>query len=461
MQELIDRIGITFFIQIVIELWNSVFLMLMIFSLIIKKPRAKQELTKNIEIPYTKEILIFYNLIFLYNLCNVISILSTGSNAVISYWLVRIFDFLYYVIGAFQTLFFLQLIKKYIAEKNGFTLLRKAVSAVQLLHVPALLLLAVTPFTGALYSFDELNRYVRGPLFIWWHITTIISFLFIILVYIVERKNTDIFLRQIIVTATVIPLAGFIINTVRSDLSFNNICVSITALIIFLFYEKHKTDVTVRTFHELDLLQTQLVEKKLALEQSKNAVLMAQIQPHFINNSLMALRSRCRDYPDLYRSITQFSQYLRSHFEAIGDTKMISFEREMENVEAYLDLERENYGDRLQVEYNIECDDFLIPALSVQPLVENAVRHGIGTYEQGGTVYIKAFKKNEKICIEIIDDGSGQSSITEQQEKRRGIGIENVRSRLRTIDIGELEIIRSEHGTTARITIEKGQEDPE
>ena len=124
-------------------------------------------------------------------------------------------------------------------------------------------------------------------------------------------------------------------------------------------------------------------------------------------------------------------------------------------------VRRENYGDRLQVECSIECDDFLIPALSVQPLVENAVRHGIGTYEQGGTVYIKAFKKNEKICIEIIDDGSGQSSITEQQKKRRGIGIENVRSRLRTIDIGELEIIRSEHGTTARITIEKGQEDPE
>ena len=250
-------------------------------------------------------------------------------------------------------------------------------------------------------------------------------------------------------------------NTAYNSISFNNISVTITALILFMFYEKHRTDVSVRISHEYDLLQTKLAENRFALEQSENAMLMAQIQPHFINNSLMALRSRCLDNPEIYDSLTKFSQYLRSHFEVIGDTKMISFEREMENIEAYLDLERENYGERLQVEYDIECDDFLIPALSVQPLVENAVRHGIGTYDKGGTVYIKSFRQDENICIEIIDDGSGRSNITEQQKKRRGIGIENVRSRLRIGDTGELEIIRGEHGMIAKITLKKGQGESE
>ena len=118
----------------------------------------------------------------------------------------------------------------------------------------------------------------------------------------------------------------------------------------------------------------------------------------------------------------------------------------MENIEAYLSLERENFGDRLKVEYGIECDDFLIPALSVQPLVENAVRHGVGTYENGGTVRIMAWREDGKVIIEVIN-------ITEQQSKRKGIGIDNVRKRLRSMSGGELEITMGDHGTTARITV--------
>ena len=97
--------------------------------------------------------------------------------------------------------------------------------------------------------------------------------------------------------------------------------------------------------------------------------------------------------------------------------------------------------------------DFLIPALSVQPLVENAVRHGVATYDKGGTVQINAHRANGKIIIEVIDEGFGRNNITKQQEKRKGIGIENVRARLHSISKGELEIISGEHGTTARITI--------
>lgn len=457
MQELIDRIGIPLFIQIVIELWNSVFLLLMIFSLRIRRKFDNNKVTNHSDIPYSKEIGIFYNAIFIYNLINVIGILPAGSTDAVSYWIVRIADFLYYVAGAFQTYFFFYLIKKYIAQKNGLKWLERAIIMIQLMMILALALLAVTPFTGALYYFDAYNRYSRGPLFLCWQGAAIISFLFIIIVYIAERKKMDRFLRQIICTASVVPTLGLVMNLSDSGISFNNITVSITALILFVFFEKHRADFEIQKSHELDQLQTQLVEKKLALEQSKNAMLMAQIQPHFINNSLMALRAKCLAYPEIYESLTKFSKYLRSHFDAISDTKMITFEKEMENIDAYLDLERENYGERLQVEYCIECDDFLVPALSIQPLVENAVRHGIGTYEEGGTVYIKTFRQDGKICIEIMDDGSGMSSITEQQKKRRGIGIENVRERLRISDIGELKIIRSEYGMTARITLKDEQ----
>lgn len=370
------------------------------------------------------------------------------------------------MIGAFLSLFYLELVKKHVAEENGAVLLKKITAVLQLLHIPLLILLVLTPFTGAIYYFNAQNQYIRGKLFLLWHGATILVFIFILAVLVMYRNKMQRFLRQIIVTTTVIPICGFILNTNYTGISFNNICVSLAALIVFMYYEKHRTDVSVQRAHELDQVRTELdqvrtefAEKQLALEQSKNEVLVAQIQPHFINNALMAIRSRCREYPDLYRCITNFSKYLRSHFDAISDTKMITFEQEMENVEAYLDLERDNYGARLQVEYDIECDQFLIPALSVQPLVENAVRHGIGTYEEGGVVHINARRQDEKICIEIIDDGSGQSNITQQQKKRKGIGIENVRARLRAYCKAKLEIISSEHGTIARITMDEGQGD--
>ena len=258
--------------------------------------------------------------------------------------------------------------------------------------------------------------------------------------------------RMIIIVIDVFPLIGCIGSFFSSA---SNIISSVTALMVFILYEQNKTQFTIKNMYELEKAKVLLAESRLSLEESKNQTLMAQIQPHFINNSLMALRARCIQYPEIYESITNFSLYLRSHFEALGDTKTISFEQEMTNIEAYLALEQQNYKERLVVEYEIECDDFSVPALSVQPLVENAVRHGIGTYEKGGTVQINTYRKGGKIIIEVINDGSGKNNITPQQTKRKGIGVENVRARLQSMSNRNLEIISRENGTTARITIEE------
>ena len=125
----------------------------------------------------------------------------------------------------------------------------------------------------------------------------------------------------------------------------------------------------------------------------------------------------------------------------------------MESIEAYLALEQGNFEDRLKVEYDIDLDDFLVPALSIQPLVENAVRHGIATYDKGGTVWIKAHKQGENVIVEIVDDGSGMSNITPQQKKRKGIGIENAKARITSMTDGKLDIIATEHVTTAKVTL--------
>ena len=109
--------------------------------------------------------------------------------------------------------------------------------------------------------------------------------------------------------------------------------------------------------------------------------------------------------------------------------------------------------ENIWVEYDTPDTEFSIPPLTIQPLVENAVRHGVATYEKGGMVYINAHRSDGNVIIEVIDEGSGRNNMTEQQKKRKGIGIENVRARLHSMSNGKLEIISGEHGTTARITI--------
>ena len=454
MNELLQRVGFPMLIQIIIECWNELFLLLLIVIMQIGKHQDKSDkLVSKVKIPLTDELVIFYSAIFVYNLANIITLIYGGHDSESAYYIMRIGVFCYYLVGAFQTVFFLDVIKSYIARKNKDKGLERVIIGFQLLEVPNVLLLLATPFTKALYYIDAANEYHRSWGYYVWQGVTILTFLFIGAVAVLYRRQTDRFIKRIIGVAFLFPMAGFLMSIAYPGFNFNNIMVSIAELLMFMLYEKNKTDVTLKYGYELEKAKTELAESRLAVEEAKSQTLMAQIQPHFINNSLMAIRARCFDHPEIYDSITDFSRYLRSNFEALGDTRLILFEQEMDNIEAYLSLEKANFGDRLRVEYDIDFDDFLVPALSVQPLVENAVRHGVGTYDKGGTVTISVHRDKGNIIVEVRDEGLGRKEITEQQSKRRGIGVENVRKRMKYMTDGRLDIFSSEQGTTARLTI--------
>lgn len=215
---------------------------------------------------------------------------------------------------------------------------------------------------------------------------------------------------------------------------------------MFVLYVSNKTDVTIKYAADLQ-------KSRAELEQSNLKLLLAQIQPHFIYNSIMALQSKSVDNPVLYHGIKSFGKYLRATLESLTDNPLVSFKDELNNIKAYLQIETLNYGDRLKVEYDIEFDDFMVPMLSVEPLVENAVRYGIGTYENGGLVQIIVRDESDCILIKVTDDGSGGNKITDAQQKRKSIGIENVRLRLKALDMGELTISQDKHGTSSVIKL--------
>jgi LytS/YehU family sensor histidine kinase len=159
------------------------------------------------------------------------------------------------------------------------------------------------------------------------------------------------------------------------------------------------------------------------------AHLKGQIRPHFIHNALTSIISISRTEPDRARELlVDFSSYLRSFYDFERD-ELVSFTQELELVSAYVALEQARFGEKLRVEYHIETEDFLLPSLVLQPLVENAFTHGLSEKDNGGTVTVYTRRmKNSRVRVGVRDDGVGFSEKT--ATTRQGVGIENINRRL-------------------------------
>ncbi|MGN0142057.1 MAG: sensor histidine kinase [Roseburia sp.] len=203
-------------------------------------------------------------------------------------------------------------------------------------------------------------------------------------------------------------------------------------------------------------------ELEKELKENRITLAMSQIQPHFIYNSLNTIYHLCdKDIELAQQAISDFSDYLQRSLSAADRTTLISFEEELKHVKIYLKLEQLRFGKKLNVVYHIETAGFMLPALSVQPLVENAVKHGICRREGGGgTVIITARECAD--CFEVIisDDGVGFVPGTESKGQGTHVGIRNVRQRLDIMCHATLEV-ESEpgKGTTSTIRIPKGDEE--
>jgi sensor histidine kinase YesM len=126
----------------------------------------------------------------------------------------------------------------------------------------------------------------------------------------------------------------------------------------------------------------------------------------------------------------RFTKYLRRNLDVISDDKPITFAEELEHTKNYLWLEQLRFKKNLNVEYSIDCEDFLIPPLTIQPIVENAIKHGITKKIGGGKVSISVREADKYYKITISDDGVGFDKAIPNGDKDPHIGIEDVRRRL-------------------------------
>jgi sensor histidine kinase YesM len=210
---------------------------------------------------------------------------------------------------------------------------------------------------------------------------------------------------------------------------------------------------------ELELQRSKLeAEKNIVeaeLKESRVAIMLSQIQPHFIYNTLGTIERMCLKDPQKANELVRnFSLYLRGNFSELDSITPIRFSDELKHIEYYVHIEKVRFPD-MNIEYEIETTEFVLPALSVQPLVENAIKHGLMRLETGGTVVIRSYETVTHFCVEVKDDGVGFDPGMPIDGKKH-VGLRNIRGRLKAMVDGEL-ILESKPGagTKAMIMIPK------
>lgn len=308
-------------------------------------------------------------------------------------------------------------------------------------------------FGESFYYFDAQNYYHRGESYILIMVVglggTVIDVMFMIFDY----RSFDRRTFWMLMSYLILPMLAGVFQTFHYGIGVLNMSIAVAMLLIFLDWqiEKNKKHM---------MLHSELVEKEKKLTDMRQDVMLSQIQPHFLYNSLTAIAQLCEKNPKQAKKATiAFADYLRGNMDALNEKKPIPFEKELVHIENYMKLEQIRFGEELEAIYDIETVDFKVPVLSVQPIVENAVKHGI---KRHGTVVLHTQEDDDGFQIWVEDDGVGfdleKVKAQQKNSERSHIGIANVEKRLKEMSNATLTYFsRPGEGTKVIIKIPKDE----
>jgi two-component system LytT family sensor kinase len=202
--------------------------------------------------------------------------------------------------------------------------------------------------------------------------------------------------------------------------------------------------------------EAKLEDNQRLLMQARLEALSSQINPHFLFNTLNSISTLIRTNPEQARTMLgRLSRILRRRLR--NHDPFSPLRDELEFIEDYLSIELVRFGDKLKVVKEIDPTvlDVLVPSMLLQPLVENSIRHGIASKVEGGTVTLRASRSGERLLIQVEDDGVGIPEAELSRVLDKGIGVSNVKERLKVLYNQDYRmLIDSHHGRGTRIEIE-------
>ncbi|MCM1387052.1 MAG: sensor histidine kinase [Bacillus sp. (in: Bacteria)] len=186
-------------------------------------------------------------------------------------------------------------------------------------------------------------------------------------------------------------------------------------------------------------------EEAEKIKEQERARIIQQIDPHFIFNTLGAIRIATKTNADLaYDMIYDFSKYLRCVLHTVTHRENILFKEEAAHVITYLNLEKIRFGDNIMFCMDIQTEDFMLPPLSLPPLVDNAVRHGLQRGRRKGMVTLRTYQTAAEYIVQVEDDGVGfetaQYSVLPADDSAQAGGLQRVKYLMENMADGSLEM---------------------
>lgn len=292
-------------------------------------------------------------------------------------------------------------------------------------------------FTGIFFSAEH-GQYIRSKTMI---ISQGYQFIIFSIVFLVAIFNKRINLREKIAFSfyCILPLISVIVQNFYKGYAIAYATIIVSVEILFFFGNVQKN---------IELAREEEKNKEAQIK-----IMLSQIQPHFIYNSLSAISTLITIDPEkAQKSLDEFTEYLRSNLSSLTETRLIPFKDELKHIETYISLEKMRFNDRIKVTYNIGTTDFSVPPLSIQPLVENAIKHGILKKLEGGEVTITTFETDAFYVVEIKDDGVGFDISEINFDENKHFGLKNISYRMYQMCDSDLNI-SSKIGVGTKITV--------
>ena len=299
----------------------------------------------------------------------------------------------------------------------------------------------VNIFTGIFFTAEN-GEYLRSKTMI---ISQGYQFVMFATIFILSVTNKKLNLREktAFCLYCLLPLVAIILQNLFKGYAIGYLSIIIAIEILFLFLNVQKNLV-------------------LAKEEEKNKearikIMLSQIQPHFIYNSLSSISTLIPiDPPKAQSALDDFTEYLRMNLSSLTEVKCVPFENELKHIKTYVALEKMRFGEKLNVLYDIQVTDFMLPPLTIQPIVENAIKHGILKKLEGGTLFVKTYETDKTYVVEISDDGVGFNMADVDFDANKHFGLKNIQYRLAKMCGADLTF-NSEvgGGTTVTVTFPK------
>lgn len=309
------------------------------------------------------------------------------------------------------------------------SLLLKLVSALSGVY---LMILIVSQFTNVFYYVTPDNQYVRGPLYALMMLP-LVAVMILNTVGVIRRRKKLSRRRYIAFLVYFLPMtATLIIQMFIPDEVLVVFGMALLALVMFVLILSYNVDRYTRQQQEI--------------AHQRAGIMVLQMRPHFICNTMMGIYYLCDQDPEKAKQVTlDFTSYLRKNFAAIASEDTIPFSDELEHTRAYLAVEQAQFDDTLFVSFDTQYTAFRLPPLTLQPIVENAVKHGMKASNAPIHISVAAKKTDTSVEITVEDDGPGFAPVDDNEPH---VALNNIRQRLELIG-GKLEIKEREGGGTS------------